>query len=102
MGKIIDFHGSPVANIKKELAEKEKELGTVKQELAFFKRMYSQTVSVSDLLKLEVSDLNANIVILQGHLKLIQDNLGTLKGRLEQVEKQKAQVQLTDPNKKDS
>lgn len=102
MSKIINFHHNPVTNIKKELLDKEKELEQAKQELEFFKRMYSQTASVSDLLKLEVSDLNSSITILEGHLKLIRENLGSLKKRLDQIDKQKAQVQVIENDRKDS
>ena len=99
MGNIINFHNSPIVDIKKQLLEKEKELEAVKAELIFFKKMYSQTCSVNDMLKLEIADLNSSIVILEGHLKLIQENLKKLQKRLENVDRQRSQVQIFNPKK---
>ena len=94
MADIIDFHKNPVTNIRKDLKKKEKELNRVKEELVFFKRIYSATASTGDLLKLQLADLESSIVILQGHLGLVQQNLKNLKSKLAEIDNAKAQIHI--------
>ena len=99
MADIIDFHKNPVTNIKKDLKKKEKELTRVKEELAFFKRIYSATASTGDLLKLQLADLESSITILQGHLNLVQQNLKNLKAKLTDLNDAKSQIYIISPDK---
>lgn len=99
MADIINFHDNPVKNIKKELEEKEKELDRAKKELAFFRHVYSATTSVADLLKLQLADIQSNVVLLKGHLHLVDDNLKNLQTKLNQIDKMRGQV-VTDPDGK--
>lgn len=92
MADIIDFHKNPVTNIKKDLKKKEKELNRAKEELAFFKRIYSATASTGDLLKLQLADLESTLTILQGHLGLVQQNIKNLKSKLAQLDNAKSQI----------
>ena len=96
MGKIISFHDNPVAELKKELKEKEIELDRVKHELAFFKTIYSTTNSIGDLLKLQIADVSTNVMLLQGHLNLVQDNLTAIKNKIENAEQMKNKVRIID------
>ena len=100
MADIIDFYNNPVKNIKKELADKEKELERTKKELAFFRHVYSISTSVADLLKLQLADLETNVVLLQGHLKLVGDNIKNLQSKLEHADKMRSQVIVDPPKKK--
>lgn len=97
MANIIDFHKNPVTNIKKDLKKKEKELNRTKEELAFFKRIYSATASTGDLLKLQLADLESSITILQGHLGLVQQNLKNLKAKLAELDNAKSQIHIMTP-----
>lgn len=99
MADIINFHDNPVKNIQKELGQKQEELDRANNELAFFKHLYSATASVSELLKLQVADIKSNIVLLEGHLKLVHENLTNLQTRLDNVDQMKNRV-VTDPPKK--
>ena len=96
MADIINFHDNPVKNIKKELEEKEKELDRTKKELAFFRHVYSATISVADLLKLQLADFQSNVILLEGHLRLVDDNIKTIQTKLNQIDKMRSQV-VTDP-----
>ena len=98
MADIINFHDNPVQKIKKELAKKEEELARANHELVFFKHIYSATVSVTELLKLQVVDVRANVMMLESHLKLVTENLANIQQKLDNVDKMKAQVR-TDPPK---
>lgn len=100
MADIIDFHKNPVTNIKKDLKKKEKELNRAKEELAFFKRIYSATASTGDLLKLQLVDLESSITILQGHLNLVQQNLKNLKAKLAELDNAKSQIYIVPPDDK--
>lgn len=100
MADIIDFHKNPVTNIKKDLKKKEKELNRAKEELAFFKRIYSATSSTGDLLKLQVADLESTLTILQGHLGLVQQNIKNLKSKLAQLDNAKSQIYIVPPDDK--
>lgn len=97
MADIINFHENPVQNIQKKLNTKQKELDRANNELVFFKHLYSATASVSELLKLQVADITSNIVLLEGHLKLVHENLANLQGKLDNIDRMKNQV--IDPNK---
>ena len=96
MADIINFYDNPVKNIKKELEKKEQELERSQKELAFFRHIYSATTSVADLLKLQLADLKSNVVLLEGHLKLVSNNLSTLQSKIDQIDKIRGQV-ITDP-----
>lgn len=96
MGKIISFHDNPVVELKKELKQKEEELDRAKHELAFFKTLYSTTSSVGDLLKLQLADMTSNVMLLQGHLNLVQENLSSIKGKIETLDQMKNKVRVTD------
>lgn len=96
MADIINFYDNPVKNIKKELEKKEQELERSQKELAFFRHIYSATTSVADLLKLQLADLKSNVVLLEGHLKLVSNNLSTLQSKIDQIDKMRGQV-ITDP-----
>jgi len=96
MGKLISFHDNPVTELKKELQEKEAQLKQTQHELAFFKSIYSTTNSIGDLMKLQVADLNSNVMILQGHLKLVQDNLNSVRTKIENLDQMKNKVRVTD------
>ncbi len=100
MADIIDFHKNPVTNIKKDLKKKEKELNRAKEELAFFKRIYSATASTGDLLKLQLADLESSITILQGHLGLVQQNLKNLKAKLTDLDDAKSQIYIVPSDDK--
>jgi len=100
MADIIDFHKNPVTNIKKDLKKKEKELNRAKEELAFFKRIYSATSSTGDLLKLQIADLESTLTILQGHLGLVQQNIKNLKSKLAQLDNAKSQIYIVPPDDK--
>jgi len=100
MADIIDFHKNPVTNIKKDLKKKEKELNRAKEELAFFKRIYSATSSTGDLLKLQLADLESTLTILQGHLGLVQQNIKNLKSKLAQLDNAKSQIYIVPPDDK--
>lgn len=100
MADIIDFHKNPVTNIKKDLKKKEKELNRAKEELAFFKRIYSATASTGDLLKLQLADLESSITILQGHLSLVQQNLKNLKAKLTDLDDAKSQIYIVPSDDK--
>lgn len=94
MTKIIDFHQTPVVALKKELKEKEEQLEAVKNELIYFKRIYSTTVSIGDLLKLQMADVQANVALLQNHLVLVQQNLASIKSKIDELEKMRARIQI--------
>lgn len=96
MGKLISFHDNPVTELKKELHEKEEQLKQTQHELAFFKSIYSTTNSIGDLLKLQMADLNSNVMILQGHLSLVQDNLNSVRTKIENLDQMKNKVRVTD------
>ena len=96
MGKVISFHDNPVVELRKELQEKEKQLIQARHEAAFFKSIYSSTSSIGDLLKLQLADLNSNVMILQGHLKLVQDNLDSVRTKMENLDQMKNKVRITD------
>ena len=96
MGKVISFHDNPVVELKKELKQKEQELDRVKHELAFFKTLYSTTNSIGDLLKLQLADMSTNVMLLQGHLNLVQENLSSIKNKIENLDKMKSKVKVTD------
>lgn len=98
MADIINFHDNPVKNIKKELAKKEKELEKSQKELAFFRHVYSATTSVADLLKLQLADLKSNVTLLEGHLRLVNDNLNGLQSKIDNIDKMRGQV-ITEPPK---
>ena len=97
MGKIINFNDSPVNELKKELKKKDDELERIHAELAYFKRIYSTTVSIGDLLKLQVADIHSNISLLQNHLAMVQDILQNVKNKIDQLEKMKARIKTTPP-----
>lgn len=99
MADIINFHDNPIRNLKKELDQKEQELARANNELIFFKHLYSATTSVSELLKLQVADIRSNLVLLEGHLKLVNENLVNIQTKLDNVDKMKNQI-ITDPPKK--
>ena len=96
MGKLISFHDNPVVELKKELQEKEVLLKQTQHELAFFKSIYSTTNSIGDLLKLQLADLNSNVMILQGHLKLVQDNINSVRTKIDNLDQMKNKVRVTD------
>jgi len=96
MGKLISFHDNPVTELKKELKEKEKQLQQAQHELAFFKSIYSTTHSIGDLLKLQLADLTSNVMLLQGHLKLVQENLNSVRTKLDNLEEMKNRVKIVD------
>ena len=96
MGKIISFHDNPVVELKKELKEKEVELDRVKHELAFFKTIYSTTNSIGDLLKLQIADIDTNVMLLQGHLNLVKENLMSIKNKIENLDQMKGKVRVID------
>ena len=96
MGKIISFHDNPVVGLKRELKEKEKELEQAKHELAFFKTLYSTTNAIGDLLKLQLADTTSNVVLLQGHLKLVQENLKSISAKVENLEQMKNKVKTIE------
>ena len=96
MGKLISFHNNPVVELKKELKEKEQQLKQAQNELAFFKSIYSTTNSIGDLLKLQLVDISSNVMLLQGHLKLVQDNLSSVRSKLESLEQMKNKVRMID------
>lgn len=96
MGKIISFHDNPVVELKRELNEKEQQLKQAQNELAFFKSIYSTTSSIGDLLKLQLADLTSNVMLLQGHLKLVQDNLNSVRTKLDNLEQMKNKVRMID------
>ena len=99
MVDIINFHDNPVHNIKKELVKKEEELARANNELVFFKHIYSATTSVSELLKLQVADIRSNLVLLEGHLKLVNENLVNIQTKLDNVDKMKGRIVSEPPNK---
>lgn len=99
MADIINFHDNPVKNIQKELGLKQEELDRSNNELEFFKHLYSATASASELLKLQVADIKSNIVLLEGHLKLVHENLTNLQTRLDSIDQMKSRI-ITDPPKK--
>lgn len=99
MADIINFHDNPVRNIHKELVKKEEELARANNELIFFKHLYSATTSVSELLKLQVADIRSNLVLLEGHLKLVNENLVNIQTKLDNVDKMKNQVVTNKPDK---
>lgn len=96
MGKLISFHGNPVTELKKELNEKEKQLKQAQHELSFFKSIYSTTHSIGDLMKLQLADLTSNVMLLQGHLNVVQDNLNSLRTKLDNLEEMKNRVKTVD------
>ena len=96
MGKIISFHDNPVMRLKKVISEKEIKLEQVQRELAFFKHVYSSTVAVGDLLKLQLADITSNISLLKGHLTLVQNNLSSVRAKIDQLEEMKAKVTVID------
>ena len=96
MGKIISFHDNPVVGLKNELKEKEKELEQARHELAFFKTLYSTTNAIGDLLKLQLADTTSNVMLLQGHLKLVQENLSSINTKIDNLEQMKNKVRVTD------
>lgn len=98
MADLINFFDNPVKNIKKELDQKQKELERTQKELSFFRHVYSATISVADLLKLQLADLKSNVVLLEGHLKLVNDNLDSLQTKISQIDRMRSQV-VTDPPK---
>lgn len=99
MGDIINFHDNPVKNIQKELDKKEEELARVKNELVFFKHLYSATDSVSELLKLQIADIKSNVILLEGHLKLVHENLSNLQSKLDNIDQMKSKVTIDPPKK---
>lgn len=94
MADIIDFHKNPVTKIRKDLKKKEKQLNRVKDELSFFKRIYSTTAATGDLLKLQIADLESSITILQGHLIMVQQNIKNLKLKLADLDSAKSQIHI--------
>lgn len=96
MGKLISFHDNPVTELKKELQQKDAQLKQTQHELAFFKSIYSTTNSIGDLMKLQMADLDSNVMILQGHLNLVRDNLDSVRTKIENLDKMKSKVRVTD------
>lgn len=96
MGKLISFHDNPVTELKKELAEQEKKLKQAQRELAFFKSIYSTTNSIGDLMKLQLADLSSNVMLLQGHLSMVQENLNAIRTKMENLEEMKNRVKMVD------
>ena len=92
----INFLKKTMQDLKKELQEKETQLQQARHELAFFKSIYSTTNSIGDLLKLQMADLNSNVMILQGHLKLVQENLNSIRTKIENLDQMKNKVRVTD------
>lgn len=83
MAEIINFNSNPYTEIKKELTETQKKLSDTEQELLFFKKVSAVTNSTTDLLKLQIADMESNVMILQGHLKMVTQNLQGIKSKLE-------------------
>ena len=96
MSKLINFHDNPVMGLKKELSKKELELEQVHRELAFFKHVYASTSSVGDLLKLQLADITSNISLLESHLTLVQNNLSSVKAKIDQLEQMKSKITIID------
>jgi len=99
MADIISFHDNPVKKIQNELEKKIKELDRANEELTFFKHIYSATASVSELLKLQVADIKSNIILLEGHLKLVNENLSNLQNKLDNIDQMKSRVTVIKPPK---
>jgi hypothetical protein len=96
MGKIISFHDNPVVELKKELKEKDVELDRIRHELSFFKTLYSTTNSIGDLLKLQLADMTSNVMLLQGHLNLVQENLMSVRGKIENLDGMKNKIKIIE------
>lgn len=92
MGKLISFNNNPVKQLRDEVDEKTRRIEQLQQELHHYKRIAALEQSTSDLLKLQVVDLQSNISSLAGHLKILQENLDGVKTKLAQTDALKAQT----------
>lgn len=96
MSKLINFHDNPVMELRNELNKKEIELEELRRELSYFKHIYSSTSSIGDLLKLQLADITSNISLLEGHLTLVQNNLTSVKSKIDQLEQMKSKIFIID------
>lgn len=83
---VIKFNKNPVQKIKKELKDKKIELVDVQKELAFYKGLANNLRAISELLKLQTIDLEANVETLKQQLNIVDNNLKGLKQKLNQVD----------------
>lgn len=83
MAEIIDFNNNSYVEIQRELAETQKKLHQTEQELIFFRKVSAVTNSTTDLLKLQIADMESNVMILQGHLKMVTQNLQGIRAKLD-------------------
>lgn len=82
---IIEFNKNPVQKIKKELADKATKLAETQKELVFYKSLANNLKSISELLRLQTIDLEANVESLRQQLNIVDNNLKGLKQKLNHV-----------------
>lgn len=83
MAEIIDFNNNSYREIQRELTETQKKLTETQQELIFYKKVSAVTNSTTDLLRLQIADMESNVMILQGHLKMVTQNLQGMRAKLD-------------------
>lgn len=79
MAKVIDFKDSPVTKIKQKLKDKEEENKKVRLELKKAYNNIGKLVSVNEMLRLQLSDILANINFLKHHLNSFENNVNKLR-----------------------
>lgn len=85
MGKVIDLHGTPVAQLKAQLEEKDREIAALKDELIQARNVNAQLQGIVELLKLQMHDV---VGTLQGHqhsIASVINNIQGIKGKLPNV-----------------
>jgi len=86
MSKVIKFNDNPVKKTQEELISVKKQLTETKTELAFYKGLINHEKAISDLLKLQVLDIESNVETLISQLNTVDNNLKGLKLKLAQVD----------------
>jgi len=100
MAKIIEFEGSPVHKLKRELEEKNKEIEILRQQIRVTTQRLASVISVNDMLKLQINDMQTNLQYLKYQIKNTENNLIVLKSKLPDLSGLEAALMSIDLRRK--
>lgn len=100
MAKIIEFEGSPVHRLKREVEAKNNEIDLLKTQLRITTQRLASVISVNEMLKLQLSDIQTNLQYLKFQIINSENNITTMKSKLPDLSGLEAAIMSIDLKRK--